>query len=187
MNKTKIYALLSLLIGAEYASADSVTNANQAFINPNSYYENPDGNKPSGMIPNILLKVRLLIISLLENYSATVSWNVFTAATSNYSGIMQSKTSAQSNMTLWLWRIIIWANWADWWLLIWWTSTVDNPFFFNSQLNGWRQDQAPFMTTKQLTQLNELYVEYQYEVTVCKLMQAGFRLIIAHGYHQPLL
>lgn len=161
MNKTQIYALLSLLIGAEYASADSITNANQTFINPNSYYENPYENKPSGGDTQYLIESQTANHSLLEKLFSDGTWNVFTAATSNYSGIMQSKTSAQSNMTYGYGASLFGQTGRIGGFSFGGLITVDNPFF-NSQLNGWRQDQAPFMTTKQLTQLNELYVEYQY-------------------------
>ena len=60
------------------------TNANQAFINPNSYYENPDGNKPSGGDTQYLIESQTANHSLLEKLFSDGTWNVFTAATSNY-------------------------------------------------------------------------------------------------------
>ena len=98
MNNPKIYTLLGLLLSAEFAFADTIANANQTFINPNSYYENPYGNLPSGGDTQYLIESQTANHSLLEKLFSDGTWNVFTAATSNYSGIMQSKTSAQSNM-----------------------------------------------------------------------------------------
>ena len=161
MNKTKIYAFLGLLLGSEFTFADTIVNANQTFINPNSYYENPYGNIPSGGDTQYLIESQTANHSLLEKLFNDGTWNVFTAATATYNGIIQPKNSAQNNMTYGYGTSLFGQTGRIGGFSFGGLITVDNPFF-NSQINGWRQNQGPWMTTKQLTQLNGLYVEYQY-------------------------
>lgn len=98
MNITK-NIMISTLISAGSAFANSVNNANQTFINPNSYYENPYGYMPSAGDTQYLIESQTANHSLLEKLFSDGTWNIFTVATATYNRIIQPKNSAQNNMT----------------------------------------------------------------------------------------
>jgi hypothetical protein len=140
----------------------AAVNNNQIAIDLNKYYENPYGNIPSGGNTQYLIESQIANHSLGQKLFQDGTWNVFTAATYNYSTFYEAKPNVSNNTTYGYGTSLFGQTGRIGGFSFGGMITVDNPFF-NSNLNGSRQNQGPWMTTKQLTQLNEAYIEYQYK------------------------
>lgn len=160
MKRYLINFTLLLLIGSSLANAD--INNNEIFIDSNAYYQNPYGNIPTGGNTQYLTESQIASHSIAQKLFQDGTWNIFSAATYNYSTFTDPKPGVTNNATYGYGATLFGQTGRIDGFSFGGMVTVDNPFF-NSSLNGYRQNQGPWMTTKQLTQLNEAYVEYQYK------------------------
>lgn len=154
--------ILSFIILLPVASkVFAVANVNDSYIDYNSYIENPYAGQPMGGGTQVVVESQIpLDQSLWKTLFTGGTYNVGVAAAADYSGF--SKMPSLNNWVYGYGVSLFGQTGRIGGFSFGGMVTADNPFF-DSQLNGSRQGQSLGMTTEQINQLNEAYIEYQYQ------------------------